>query len=137
MVSAVRIMYGLRRMGKALGNTWLGRDWHYSEAMLVPVVIIIPLFRHLSLSGFEPVLRISVFMQEEEGNVRPRAPNFMGFPPLRRDIVVSCSVPFGCLGAILYWPSAPDWIGLGGVVQAGTELPGSHVGSDCYNCLVG
>lgn len=123
-------------MGKALGNTWLSRDWHYSKVMLVPVVIIIPLFRHFSLSGFEPVLRINVVIQEEEGNVRPRAPNFMGFPPLHRDIVLSCSVPFGCLGAILYQPSVADWIRLGGVMQAGAQLPGSYMGSGCCNCLV-
>lgn len=41
-------------------------------------------------------------MQEGEGNVRPQGPNFMGLPCLHRDIVTSCSFPFGCLGTVLY-----------------------------------
>ena len=61
--------------------------------------------------------------------MRPQGPNFMGLPCLHRDIVTSCSFPFGCLGAILYQPSVADWIWLGVVVQAGAELPGSHIGS--------
>lgn len=55
----------------------------------------------------------------------------MGLPCLRRDTVTSCSLPFGCLVAILYWPSGVVWICLGGVVEAGAELWGSPIGRAC------
>lgn len=90
-------------MVKGLGNAWFGRDWCYDEEIWFGA--------HAE--------KQSVCMQEGEGNVRPHGPNFMSLPCLHRDIVTSCSFLFGCLGAVLYQPSAAGWIWLGGAMQAG------------------
>ena len=57
-------------------------------------------------------------MQEGEGNVRPQGPNFITVPCLHRDIVTSCSLPFGWPGAVLYRPST------GGLDLAGRCVAG-------------
>lgn len=58
----------------------------------------------------------------------------MGLHCLHRNIVISYTFPFGCLGAILYRPSLAVWIWLGGAVQAGAGVPGSHmVSARCWD----